>query len=175
MSQFSGKCDLYDCAVEIGGYDIKNIRLYLRKGERFYPLKLEEPRDLIPYYPYVPFLSHYSDGIYSAYISESFIDQEEKKLLECDLECLLREYRRAKRKKEPFNPDTRWYNNVIINRVKRDGEKATIKGIHRPISNHWREKLAKEMEANGYKEIEIVRWVYPDKLFEDFDWHKDTY
>lgn len=175
MSQFSGKCDLYDSAVAIGEYDIKNIKLYLRKGDRNYPLKLEEPRDLIPYYPYIPFVSCYSDGIYRAYISESFVDQEERQLLESQLSWLKREWRKAKRKGEEFNPDREWYNKKLIERVKEQGEKATIDGIHTGMGNHWRKKLAEELAANGYEDREIIMWCYPDKIFEQFDWRKDEY
>ena len=176
MSRFSGKCDLYDSAVEIGEYDIKNIRLFISKNGRDYPIKLEEPKDLIPYYPYVPHIQHHHDGIFTAYLSDSFIDQEEREFLKRDLDWVLREYRKCKRKKVPFTiKDDSWYNKDIIKRVVEQGEKATIKGIHRPMSNYWRKELAKEMEKNGYSDHEIIRWVYPDKWYEDFDWRKDKY
>ena len=175
MSRFSGKCDLYDSVVMIGGYDVKDIELYLNKGERSYPLKITEARDLIPYYPYVPGMSVYSDGKYKAWISESFIDSEERELLESDLYWLKREWRKCKRKGIEFNPDNSWYDKQLIARVKELGEKATIKGIHKNLSNHWRKALAKEMEQNGYKDNEIVQWVYPERWLTKFDWRNDNY
>ena len=35
--------------------------------------------------------------------------------------------------------------------------------------------LAEEMKKNGYKDHEIINYVYPEKYFEDFDWRKDDY
>lgn len=177
MSQFSGKCDLYDSVVMIGGYDVKNIELFLYKNGKNYPLKLETEKDLIPYYPYVPFLSTGSkDGKYRAYLSESFIDVEEKKILTFQLKDLLREYRKCKRKKIPFKPNISWYNKALIEKVEKDGEKATANGIHLNMQNYFRKRLAEEMETNGYSDIEIIKWVYPDKIFTDnWDWRKDNY
>ena len=173
MSRYSGKCDLYDSVI--GYYDIKDINLFISKGERLIPVKLEEPKDLIPFYPYVPYFIAGNKGKWTGYINESFIDTEERELLSTELKYLKREYRKAKRKNIEFNPDKNWYNNDLILRVKEQGEKATIDGIHRAMQNHFRKKLAEEMEKNGYKDIDIVRWVYPEKVYEDFDWHTDTY
>lgn len=179
MSQFSGKCDLYDSVVMIGKYDIKDIKLFLDKNGRSYPLKIETPKDLIPYYPYVPYMSHGMDNKWCGWISENFVDKEERELLTSQLEWLLKEYRKCKRKKIEFNPETTWYNEELINRVKEQGEKATIEGIHRSISNYFRKTLAEEMEKNGYKDSDIIKWVYPDawymNLREGWDWRTDNY
>ena len=176
MSIYSGKCDLYDCAVMIGHYDIKKIQLFINKDGRSYPIKLEEPRDLIPYYPYVPYMSTGdSEGNWKAWISESFIDQEESDMLNWQLKDLIREYKKSKRNKTSFSPDIKWYDKRIIERVKEKGEKATIEGLHRNISNHWRKVLAEEMERNGYKDNEIVQWVYPERWLTKFDWRTDEY
>ena len=177
MSVFSGKCDLYDSAVMIGGYNIDKIQLYITKDDRNYPIKLNEPRDLIPYYPYVPYCSIYSDGIYKAYLSGSWIDYEETDTLTWQLNDILREYKRCKRKKIPFDTSclNKWYDKRIIERVKEKGEKATIEGIHRSMHNHWRKTLAEEMERNGYTDAEIINFVYPNAKFREFDWRKDEY
>ena len=178
MSEFSGKCDLYDSAVMIGEYDIKNIRLFITKGNRSYPIKLEEPRDLIPYYPYIPYVSSYSNGIYRAYLSDSYIDREEREILTRELEYLLRDYRRCKRKKIPFDKsqyNNIWYNQEIVERIVTEGEKATIEGIHLPMQNHWRKRLAEEMEKNGYTDNEIINAVYPDMIWSNFNWRTDDY
>lgn len=180
MSEFSGKCDLYDCAVMIGKYDIKNIKLFIQKNGKSYPIKLDEPKDLIPYYPYVPGISTGDgQGHWCAWISESYIDVEEQDILNTELKNLIREYKSCKRKKKPFEPNSKWYNETLIKRVKEKGEKATIEGIHLPLSNHWRKTLAKEMEQNGYEDIDIIKWVYPDnwikKLTDGWDWRKDNY
>lgn len=180
MSIYSGKCDLYDSAVMIGGYDIDKIRLFISKGERSYPLRITEPRDLIPYYPYVPGMSTYSKETgYKAWISNSYVDVEERERLEFELKELIREYKRAKRKHEPFEPKCSWYNQAIIDRVKEQGTKATIEGIHLPLSNDYRKTLAEEMEKNGYEDLDIIKWVYPDnwikKLTTGWDWRTDEY
>jgi len=177
MSQFSGKCDLYDSVVMIGRYDIDKIQLYITKDERNYPIKLNEPRDLIPYYPYVPYLSFCHDGVYKAYLSGSWIDYEETDMLTWQLNDILREYRRCKRKKIPFDTSrlSDWNDKRIIERVKEQGEKATIEGIHRPMHNHWRKALAEEMERNGYTDAEIINFVYPEARFRNFDWRTDEY
>ena len=177
MSIFSGKCDLYDSAVMIGEYDIDKIRLYITKNDRSYPIKLNEPRDLIPYYPFVPYISTYHDGIYTAYLSDSWIDYEEADVLTWQLKEIIRDYKRCKRKKIPFDTSNlnEWYDRRIIERVQQDGEKATIKGLHRSLANHWRKTLAEEMERNGYTDAEIINFVYPDAKYCQFDWHKDEY
>ena len=113
------------------------------------------------------------------WISESFVDREEREMLESELEWLLKDYRRAKRNKTPFNPNSQWYNKALIKRVAELGEKATIEGIHRPMSNHYRRDLAEEMEKNGYEDIDIIKWIYPEKWFEKlskgWDWRTDEY
>lgn len=180
MSIYSGKCDLYDSAVMIGGYDIDKIRLFISKGERSYPLRITEPRDLIPYYPYVPYMATGDgQGHWCAWLSDSFIDVEERDHLTWDLNNLIKEYKKCKRKKIPFEPDTRWYNTNLIQRVKEQGEKATIDGIHTRMHNRYRKELAEEMERNGYEDIDIIKWVYPDnwikKLSEGWDWRNNDY
>lgn len=180
MSRFSGKCDLYDSVVMISRYDIKDIELFLCKGERSYPLKITEPRDLIPYYPYVPGMSTYSKETgYKAWISDNYVDVEERKRLEFDLKHLIQEYNKAKRKNVPFEPTSFWRHQEVIDRVKEQGNKATIEGIHLPLWNNYREALAKEMEKNGYEDLDIIKWVYPDnwikKLTTGWNWRTDKY
>ena len=182
MSQFSGKCDLYDDVVMIGKYNLDQIELFIDKNNKTYPIKLTEPRDLILYYPYVPYASSYHDGKFRAWLSESYIDVEERNFLKNDLNYLKRLYRRAKRKGEKFQineTDKRWFNEALIKRVETLGEKATIDGIHLATSNHYRKRLAEEMEKNGYEDIDIIKWIYTDKwltsLSTGFDWRKDIY
>ena len=52
MSKFSGKCDLCDCIKIYGIEHIMNCEIYIKGQEE--PLEINSPKDLIPYYPYVP-------------------------------------------------------------------------------------------------------------------------
>ena len=178
MSKFCGKCDLYDSLPE--NPDINKIRLFIEKDGRSYPIKLEEPRDLIPYYPYVPFMSTGDgQGHWCAWLTDSYIDREEKGHLKWQIEDLICEYKKSKRNKTPFSPDSKWYDTRLIERVKEKGEKATTEGIHLSMQNYYRKELAKEMEANGYEDMDIIKWVYPDmwvtKLTSGWDWRTDEY
>ena len=109
----------------------------------------------------------------------NYVDVEERERLEFDLKELIKEYKRAKRKHEPFEPKGSWYNQAIIDRVKEQGTKATIEGIHLPLLNYYRKTLAQEMEKNGYEDLDIIKWVYPDnwikKLTTGWDWRTDEY
>ena len=107
MSLYSGKCDLYDSLIMIHNYTedkIKNdVKIYV--GNNKEPLKINDMKDLIPYYPHLICMSHYDNAEKKAviYITDrSFVDIEEQESLEFKLKQVLKVYNRCKKKNIPF-------------------------------------------------------------------------
>ena len=170
MSVYSGKCDLYDSLVMIHGYEEEvlknNVIIYV--GDSKEPLKINSSKDLIPYYPYLISMS-YHDNIEKKCVvyttSESFVDIEEREILEFKLKEILRFYNRCKRKKVDFNIEdcikevcySNWNKEIyieLIHRVAKQGKKATIDGLHLRMHEIYREYLVKEMNNNGLNPID---------------------
>ena len=92
MSEFSGKCDLWDDLINIVGvtdeYDWSNINIFLGKDK----LDIKSVKDLVPYAAYISSsLIYNKDKGYSIRLSkESFVDMEER-------ESLMRRLKRAKK------------------------------------------------------------------------------
>lgn len=164
MSRFSGKCDFAD-SLEIHEYTLEelqnNVIIYI--GHNTEPLHIESMSDLIPYYPHIIGLGCYNNIERKSEIhlsSESFVDFEERNILEFYLKGLLRIYNRCKRKKIEFNVEdaikelcwSDWNKPQITelaNRVKEKGKKATIDGIHLTMHEYYRQELVDEMLKNG--------------------------
>lgn len=169
----SGKCDFQD-TVEIYGADniINNFRIYA--GEhRIVPLAFKEPKDLIPYYPYIVGLMCKNNDSGTIWLAEeSFIDSEERSWLEWDLEYLKRYWKRCKRKKVPwddaeakklisfYNWELPEHKKQLVERVKTFGKKATIKGLHDPSHDNMRKELYDLMVSTGWDDDISYRWVY---------------
>lgn len=165
ISRYSGKCDVYDSFVMIHNYtdeELKNnAKVYLGKSDT--PLKLENMKDLIPYYPHLISVGCYDNTERKSVIhitSKSFVDIEEQETLEYYLNRILTIYNRCKRKKIEFNVDdvvkeicwSDWNKEAItelVNRVKETGKKATIDGIHLTMHERYRRELVKEMIKNN--------------------------
>ena len=165
MSKFSGKCDLYDCLIDIGRYteeDLKNnVKIYV--GDSTEPLIIESAKDLIPYYPYIIGMSHTDKNERKTIIhlsSQSYVDREEQDLLCGYKSFLMKIYRRCKRKKEEFDTEKAaqqivfWNHNLeqiteLARRIKEQGEKANIEGIHLKMHELYRQWLVDEMIENG--------------------------
>lgn len=114
-------------------------------------------KDLIPLYPHIIV---FSTGSIVCLSLESFVDREERETLEYMLKNILRIYNRCKRKKIEFNVDEAlreivwngWNEEAyreLANRVKENGKKATIDGIHLRMHEIYRRELASEMIKNG--------------------------
>lgn len=162
MSQFSGKCDFYDHLL-IMGYSDRDIqdKLEVYIGNR--RLKFRTMTDLIPYYPYLIYTSVYNNTLGKCVVTlskESFVDSEEREILEYYLKYLLRIYKRCKRKKETFNIDEAVKmvsilgirNDHIVElatRVSKHGNKANIDGIHIESKDWYRRKLIEVMIQNN--------------------------
>lgn len=164
ISRYSGKCDWCD-VLEIHGYTIEelqsNVIIYV--GNNREPLLIKKMSDMIPYYPHLVSSACFDNKERKSVIhlsSESFVDREEREVLEWRLKDLLRIYNRCKRKKIEFNVDEAvkeitwngWNEKAhreLANRVKEKGKKATIEGIHLRMHERYRQELVDEMLRNG--------------------------
>lgn len=168
MSEFSGKCDLYDTLI-----DIRNTtdwsKVYISQNHTRLPINSQ--RDLVPYYPYIIGSAAYYDGEARINISkESYVDQEERDHLEYLLQNILKEYRRCKRKKIEFVPTevAEKYKGFysygtyleIANRVKENPKKPNLEGIHTAVAQMYRKALYDEMLKWGYDEEYTRKWIY---------------
>lgn len=161
MSQFSGKCDLYDTLIDIYGFEnSKNSKIYV--GDSKIPLVINSQKDLIPYYPNLICTGAFNNitGEHVLHITkESYVDIEEKERLDMYLKSVLKIYNRCKRKKEVFDfekatEQVSYYANKdiikeIAYRVSINGKKANTDGIHLKSSDYYRQKLVDEMIKNG--------------------------
>ena len=160
MSRYSGKCDLAD-TVEMQGEKILNAKIYLPYANR--PLLINDMKDLIQYYPYL-IASACFDNVEGRSIiqltSESWVDTAERRSLTFELQLLIKIYNRCKRKKIEFDVDSavneicfgnfkREQITELAQRVKLNGSKATIDGIHLPVHERYRRELVDEMLRNG--------------------------
>lgn len=163
MSRWSGRYDFYD-SLECHGYTLEelqnNVKIYI--GENKTPLNIEKMSDLIPYYPHSIGMAFYNKEKESViYLSsESYVDIEERELLDFYFKCLLRIYNRCKRKKIEFNVDKAikeicwngWNEDSIrkiAERVELHGKKATVDGIHLKMHEIYRQELVDEIIKNG--------------------------
>lgn len=188
MSQYSGKCDLYDhFAIACGGDDnklqqeIERTDFYIPTSDgRLHRLKIENEKDLAPYYPYLTVFSVGShEGRQCIHLSsKSFIDREEQERLNWNLKDALKEYNKCKRKKILFIPEeyikNSWYEmsryqEEMVYRVAKYGNKATTEGLHTPIHDYYRKELAEELERLGYNDWFIRQWLFNDRD-NDFNW-----
>lgn len=165
MSRYSGKCDCFDSLIAINQYteeELKNnVKIFIGSDEE--PLKIESYKSLIPYYPYLIVASYHNGKDRTAIINlsnESFVDREERELLEWYLKDILKIYNRCKRNKEEFDVEkavdgVSWFSDKdvireIAMRVKENGTKATLDGIHLEFHEHYyRQLLVDKMIENG--------------------------
>lgn len=168
MSRFSGKCDVYDVLIGIHEYTLEelqnNVKIYV--GNNSEPLKIEKMSDLIPYYPYIVASAGFDTAGRKSTIhlsSESFVDQEEREILNIYLKQVIKIYNRCKRKKIPFEVENvideleSWNKDVVLEiarRVQEKGKNADIEGIHLKSRDYYRRELAKEMVENGLNPAE---------------------
>lgn len=179
MSKWSGKCDVADHfwmsanTEEDVAKEIERTNFYIwgKNGRRF-KLDIHTVKDLVPYYPFLISAGVFNrDDRQTVILSgESFVDQEEREFIEWELRDMLREYKRCKRKKVPFDPQNylknMWkhpanYTEELVNRVAKDGLKANIEGLYSISKDKWcRTELAREMKRYGYDDSYIENWVF---------------
>ena len=181
MSVYSGKCDLCD-HIWIGNKTREDVEkeiartdfyIYTENGRK-HRLDIHTLKDLVPYYPYLIGVACGSKAGRNVVVlsHESFVDQEERDFMSWDLRDALKEYRRCKRKKIPFDPDAYYekyiktwrehnYSREIVDRVARDGEKANLDGLYSATKDKWdRTRLAQELQRLGYDDYFINQWVF---------------
>ena len=187
MSKFCGKADFYDSlyisteSEEDAFNKFNGTKLYIRQPlpndfnfedalknkinipETYYKkVEYSSIKDLIPLYPH---LISFSCGDVVCLSLKSWVDIEERDILEWRLKHFLRVYNRCKRKKIEFNVEEAlkevvWngYNEEpyreLANRVKEKGKKANINGIHLKIHERYRKDLVEEMLKHGLNPIE---------------------
>ena len=123
----------------------------------------------------------WSKGYADIHISkESFIDEEEREHLTWKLEDVKRYWRSCKRKKIPYDVEKatqlisflgtpNGIEQEIAERVEKDGDKATIDGIHDYIHELYRNKLLEEMIRLGWDRRVAKYWIWKDweKVFRE--------
>ena len=171
ISRYSGKADFCD-TIDIFGVNeiINKYKIYA--PNQILPLEVNEPKDLIPYYPFLTSsMSSNKETRGVIYLtSESYIDTEEREHLTWTLDNLIRIWRRCKRKKIPFDKEEalaqttlftpREHEEEIADRVAKFGDKATIDGIHLKLHDRYRQDLYEEMIKNGWDESRSYIWCF---------------
>ena len=181
MSKFSGKCDFCD-HLWISENSEEDIEKLLAKSEiricskdsREHVLRIDTMKDAVKYYPYLIVRGGFSKERQTIVLSsQSFIDIEEQKHIQYEIDDVLKYWRKCKRKKIKFD-ETDCFNEVnwwsgenlalqeIISRVAKDGDKATFEDIHKPMWEHYRREWYEEMLKYGYLEIEAFRWCFTE-------------
>ena len=163
MSRYSGKCDLAD---EIAIFGLENVlasKIYI--GDSTEPLGATTYKDLIPYLPYTVSGACYHSGQQEIrWLSkESWVDREEREILNMYKNILVKYYRKCKRNHEEmdikkaieyvaFAPSEEIYKLAV--RVKTQGDKASIDGLHTPAKDMYRQLLVDEMCKYGIDPVE---------------------
>ena len=193
MSIFSGKCDVYDHFMMFGEDDnitqkeidekIANSKIYIRtKDCRAHKLDMKNAYDITPYFPYIIGLCISSNkDNFMIISSESYVDCEEKSLLEMYLNIMLKNVRRCKRKKQEITEEEilkdvwnreRDYIKRMVDIVKKNGTKTTINDIaaakiHIPSMERQRKYLYEQMVSLGYPKIKAYNWCFNELIFSE--------
>ena len=173
MSMYTGK---YDFADRISSYNsleeaLKKTKIYAF-GHDLVPLAIKEPKDLVAYYPYLAsIVAGNKEGYQVIHLSsESYIDTSERERLEWVLRDAKKYYRKCKRKKEKFNVEEclkkiyffeqKEYEQQVVERVAKDGEKADVDGIHIPMFDYSRRLWYKDLVDAGWDKMQAGMWVF---------------
>lgn len=177
MSEFCGKCDVCDCYGDRSDEYLQNSRFFIYgKDGRDHQLVINNQKDLAKYYPYLVGAAGADKNKAFVHISsQCFIDSEEEEFIMSTYNEILRYYKQCKRKKIPCTIEDLHKKKRIIgwcreelddwelelaNRILKDGEKATIEGVHRPIHEYYRKRWYEYLVEIGYSECEARLWVY---------------
>lgn len=175
MSEFSGKCDLWDDLINISKVndesDWSKINIYLGEDK----LNIKSVKDLLPYAAYLSSVMYHNKetGYYIRLSKESFVDMEERESLMRRLRMAKAYYRKCKRAGKDFIvleavkyvsmfPDNADFE--ICNRVFMHPYTNNIKGIHTNIHNFFRKELYNAMLEYGYSEKEAYAWCFKDYI-----------
>lgn len=172
MSEFSGKCDVYDRYGDVSDEYLQNSRFFIYSEDgKHHELKINNQKDLAKYYPYL--VSSSSGGKNGACVNISsycFIDKEEEEMMGWLMHDLIKYYKKCKRNKIPYDVDealkhTCWFTPAewekeLARRVGEYGERASTKGVYRPLHDHFRMRWYEELVQLGYDEKEARIWIY---------------
>mgnify|MGYP007122054073 CR=1 FL=1 len=169
----SGKCDFEDTCCIYGEQNIIDKYDVFVGDHTIIPLKIETPKDLVAYYPYLTTMISYNGARGTIYLTNrSYIDQEEEEWLSRRLKDLVGYYKKCKRKQEPFDKDKALemvtlfphnpekYQTELVNRVVEEGEKATIHGLHDSMHERMRKEWCELMIECGWEDYQAKKWVY---------------
>lgn len=168
MSEYSGKCDVYDWFQD-DEEKIKNTKIYINNELK----KINTIKDLIPYYPYTVRIGTNNTVWFS---SASYVDRNEAAHFKYKLLDAKKAYRKVKRKKNLEltinNVYNNWYHSIMNNkkdneidreitrRVVEDYECADTRGLHSEYYNYYRKLLFNKMIEVGYTVEQAIDWVY---------------
>jgi len=177
VSEFSGKCDVCDCYSDRTDEYLQNSKFFIYGADgRDHQLIINNQKDLAKYYPYIVSVSGADKNKAFVHISsQCFIDSEEKEFIMYTYNEILKYYKQCKRKKIPCTIEDIHKKKCIIgwgreepddwelelaNRILKDGEKASIEGIHRPMHEYYRKAWRDYLVEIGYSKQEADLWVY---------------
>lgn len=169
MSEFSGKCDLWDTLYCIWGVtdkcDWSLIKIYQK--EKLLPIS--SVKDLIKYAPYVISSSSYYAGEHKIRISHKpWIDIEEQDSIEWRVKLAQKAYRSCKRKGEEFIPEEvakKYFWRAtkveleICKRVKEHPYSPKVDDIRTNFHNFHRELWYNAMLEYGYDKDFAREWT----------------
>lgn len=172
MSEFSGTCDVCDHFLNKSDEEIRSKSFFIvTEDGRTHRLKINNRKDLAMYYPYHTKCC-FGDLIFLS--DTCFIDREEREFITLTYNLLLKYYNKCKRKKIPFLLEDAHEKERLIgwcrecedweielfNRIKNDGSKATITGLHTPMQDSYRKTWYEHLVQIGHNEKLAKEWVY---------------
>lgn len=178
MSQFSGKCDIYDTFGDASDEFLQNSKFYIYGVDgRDHLLDIKTQKDLAKYYPYLTsgYAYEKNKGAVVRISSQCFIDSEEKDFIMITYKYILRYYNKCKRNKIPYSVDDVCKKQHLIgwlgkdpaewevelaHRIGESGDKASIEGLHRPMQEYYRDQWFNYLLDIGYEKDEAYMWVY---------------
>ncbi len=173
---FSGKADCYDTLIAIGHVtDFSKIHIFA--DENPVELKIESYKDLIPYFPCVPYAEGHCDGEYHIRTSSKpWYRREEEQMLRIYIKNMITCYNKLKREKrltlenllEMYQDRFCWHtlndqDKLIAERViEAKGHKERVKydDIFSPMGDYYRKKLYEHMVEHGWNEYTAKEWCY---------------
>ena len=175
MSKFTGKCDCFDWFIDRTDEYIQASTFYCNNKE----IKINNRFELIPYYPYLIASGGADKEHCTVYLTDkSYIDEEEKRSLNINLNILKEYFKECQKKNEKFKKTeayklvepygwNRRKSHELVNRVAEYGTDAKIDGIHDSTHERLRDEFCDFMIKNGYKKEYAFKWVFGEERYLD--------
>ena len=182
MSEFSGKCDLYDSLIMIRNKkddkDWSKIKIYQKdkKGEKVL-LPINNYKDFIPYAAFIMGVAYGNqDGTYIAYIGEkSYVDLENEERAILNYKYAKRIYMKSKRNNMPIDalslakkitycgqPEETTIE-ICKRIIEHPYKKHDTIGLYYNMYTFYKTKLMEEMTQVGYTEEQAKLWCFENK------------